>query len=266
MKIAKMISILAISIFLCMPSFAGVIFQDNFDEYTNTITGWSQVASSVTLDKTGGIKKSQCARVNYTGEGTGPYWFSYNISSHHLSDIYVRFYFKVDNPSGGCKFLKLFGHKDSTNGAYANTTFMIDYTKGELYDISYGDGSTLANDCQDVITYKGTSTDSNISILKYTDTFDPRDGKWHSFEAHIKYNDNGQRNGVYQVWIDGKLWLYATNIKNRNDLDPKYFNSVDLANYCSRYFEHSWNLWYDDVVISTDPIGPFVPSGLRISK
>lgn len=229
-----------------------IIFEDNFDSYTNTITGWS-TSDSISLQNTGGINNSKCARAYYTRSGTTPYWFSKSVANRNLSEIYVRFYFKVDNPSGGAKFLKLFGVQNSPSG-YANTTFMINYYSGTLYEISYGAGG-IENDTQTVIRYNGYKTDPNVNIVHASNAFDPRDGQWHCFEAHMKYNDNGQRNGVYQIWIDGQLRIHATNVVNRNDSNSRFFSTVDLANYCHSNFTTPWNLWYDNVVISTTPIG-----------
>ena len=231
---------------------AEIVFQDDFDSYSTTITGWS-IGDNISLQQNGGINNSKCAHISYTREGTSPYWFSRNISDQNLNEIYVRFYFKVDDPSGGCKFLKLFGKINSPSG-YANTTFMINYFNSTLYEISYGAGG-IENDTADVIRYSGYTTDSRVSVLEASGPFDPRDGAWHCFEAHIKYNDNGQRNGIYQVWVDGELYVHATNVVNRNDLNSMFFASVDLANYSSSALTHSWNLWYDNVVISTTPIG-----------
>jgi hypothetical protein len=72
----------------------------------------------------------------------------------------------------------------------------------------------------------------------------------------MKYNDNGKRNGHYRVWIDGKLRLYANNVKNRNDLNSLFFGSVQLANYCHSNWEKTWHLWYDNVIIADQYIGP----------
>ena len=106
-----------------------------------------------------------------------------------------------------------------------------------------------------VIRCNGTKTDLAVNIIQKTADVDPRDNRWHSFEAHMKYSENGRRNGIYRVWIDGELRLHAINVKNRHDTNSMFLKSVDLANYSSDQQEHDWNLWYDNVVISTTPIG-----------
>jgi len=252
------ITVSTVVIFLLMLGYAQarIIFQDDFDGYTDSPGnhGWG-ISSNISLQPSGGMNNSQCVMVTYDRPGTPPYWFGRNVSDENLQEIYVRFYFKVDDPSGGCKFLKLFGKENSPQG-YANSTFAINYFSGQLSEVSYGDGSGVSNDTQHVIRYNGSHTDSNVSIVNSSDTFDPRDGKWHCFEANMKYNDNGKRNGHYRVWIDGKLRLYANNVKNRNDLNSLFFGSVQLANYCHSNWEKTWHLWYDNVIIADQYIGP----------
>ena len=132
----------------------------------------------------------------------------------------------------------------------------MNYYSNTLNDVQYGGGDGLSNDGQRIIRFNGTRSDENVTIHKSTGEFDPRDGKWHCFEAHMKYNDNGQRNGIYRVWIDGEMRLHAANVKNRNDLNSRFFESVQLANYCHSNWSHLWHLWFDDVVIADEPIGP----------
>lgn len=256
MKRWHMIILVTISaIFIGGTTEARVIFQDDFDSYSDSPEnhGWG-TSSNISLQTSGGVNNSHCAMVTYDRSGTSPYWFGVNVANENMSEIYVRFYFRVDDPSGGCKFLKLFGIRNGDS--YANSTFGLNYYSNTLNDVQYGGGDGLSNDSQRIIRFNGTRSDENVTIHKSTGEFDPRDGKWHCFEAHMKYNDNGQRNGIYRVWIDGEMRLHAANVKNRNDLNSRFFESVQLANYCHSNWSHLWHLWFDDVVIADEPIGP----------
>jgi hypothetical protein len=217
------------------------------------------------LSTRGCFNGTKCARVRYSEPGTGPYWFGKKIDSYNLSEIYVKFYFKVVGPSGGAKFLKIFGEPNDPEG-YANTTFAIKYHTGSLSEISYGDGTSKTNDTQHIIKYDGKTKDEEVNIIHSTDQIDIADGNWHLFKAHIKYNRNGKRDGVYRVWVDGVLRVHAENIKNRNDRNSMNIRSVDLANYSPS--NNNWELWYDEIVISTksDSTGAELspPTGLKI--
>jgi hypothetical protein len=254
-------SIVLIPLFYA-PAFAQIIFQDNFDQYSSTITGW-KTGSQVYLEKSGGVNGSQCVRVNYTGQGTAQYVLSKMVGQHNLQEIYVRFYFKLGpNASGGAKFLKLFGKTNSPSG-YANATFALQYASNRLMEVSYGRGTGTVNDTQDVIRYDGSmKTDYAVAQHTSSSAFSPTIGKWHAYEAHIRYNDDNQRNGIFRVWIDGQLKVHATNLTNRHNSNSKFFDEVGLGNYGANGKTNvNWNLYYDEVVISRQYIGPIGSGG-----
>lgn len=247
-----------LSIFVLLPTAYGaqMYFQDDF-EYSDSIGnhGWGSPDSNIEQMSSGGLNNSGCIRVRYDHKGTPGYWLGVNVSALNLSDIYVRFYFKRTSwVEGGCKFLKIFGKSNDPQG-YANTSFQLNYSGGDLFEVSYGAGYAYANDTQSVIRYRGDHSDESVVVHTSKGTFDPPDDRWVCFEAHIKYNTNGNRDGEYQVWIDGTLWLNATNIVNRNDANSQYIRSVDLANYTHPWSD-TWYLWYDSIVISDSYIGP----------
>ncbi len=236
---------------------AGIIFEDNFDGYSDSPLnhGWSVMGSQVAATTTGGFKGTRGIEITYNSPGYGNFVFNKNIADLKLNGMYVRFYFKVDNPSGGSKFMKFFGVRNGDN--YANTTFAINYFGSNLYEISYGDGQGISNDTASVIRYAGNVvSDDKVKVLVAKGPFDPRDGRWHCFETYMRYNNNDQRNGEYKVWIDGGLWVHATNVKNRNDLNSLFFDRVELGGYTHNNWSHTWHLWYDNVVFSDQYIGP----------
>jgi hypothetical protein len=248
--------LIAIAIVHSKPAFARIIFQDNFDQHDSSITGWN-TGSQVYLEKSGGVNNSQHVRVNYTHQHTLPYVFSKMIGEHNLNEIYVRFYFKIGpKAEGGSKFLKLFGKRDDPTG-YANSTFTMQYETSRIFEVSYGRGAKTVNDTQDYIRFNGKQTDPAVKILTYTSPFSPTVDKWHCFEVHMRYNDDNQRNGIYRVWIDGQLRVHATNITNRHNSNSRFFGEVALGNYGAHGKGNvNWNLHYDELVISTQYIGP----------
>jgi len=261
MKYLKQLFVFLFIISASHTSYGKIFFQSDFDSHSDPLSmpGW-KTGSNVSLDPNGGLNFSQCVRVCYTSGGTGPYLLSHSIGNLNLSELYIRFYFKVDKPSGGAKFLKLFGKRNDPVG-YANSTFGLHYYDGNLKEISYGSGSSVKNDTQTIIRYNGKHTDRNVIIQHASRPFMPVNGQWHCFEAHIKYNGNWKRDGLYEVWIDGKLRIKATNIKNRNEKNSMYFERVGLANYCHNpAFKQPWTLWYDNFIISDEYIGPIKPA------
>jgi hypothetical protein len=254
--IAFLIVIVIFAINHSTPACARIIFQDNFDHHDSSITGWI-TGAQVYLEKSGGVNNSQHVRVNYTHQHTLPYVFSKLIGEHNLTEIYVRFYFKVGpNAEGGSKFLKLFGKRDDPIG-YANTTFTMQYETNRIFEASYGRGTKTVNDTQDYIRFNGKQTDPAVTINTYTSHFSPTIGYWHCFEVHMRYNDDNRRNGIYRVWIDGRLRVHATNVINRHNSNSRFFGEVALGNYGAHgKSDVDWNLHYDELVISTQYIGP----------
>jgi len=80
--------------------------------------------------------------------------------------------------------------------------------------------------------------------------------QWVCFEMMMKANDPGQANGEMAYWIDGALADERTDMAWRDSADLK-LNMVRLQHYLetSDAQSHSNRIWFDDVVVSTEPIG-----------
>jgi hypothetical protein len=227
-----------------------IVFQDDFG---SGLIGWT-IGSHVTLAQTGGMDGSPAVRIRYERSGTQPHILSRKLPGKH-QELYIRFHFKVVGfPSGGAKFLKVRAFRNNTN--YANTTWAIDQKSGSLREVSFGAGR-MVNDTQETINYSGRLRGETgpVRIVRAAGPYRIREGEWQSFEAQIKLNSSGQRDGVYRVWIDDRLILHAENIVNRNDENPLHINQLLLGDYCQKSWAAPWELYYDDVVIATDPIG-----------
>jgi len=79
-------------------------------------------------------------------------------------------------------------------------------------------------------------------------------GRWYCFEAMIKLNEPGKRDGEQAFWVDGKNLLHMTDMRWRES-DILRLNMLNLELYYG-HPEHDMSVWFDDVVIDTDYIGP----------
>jgi hypothetical protein len=81
-------------------------------------------------------------------------------------------------------------------------------------------------------------------------------GKWVCLEMMMKANDVGQKNGEMAYFIDGQLAHQVTTMQWRTTADLG-LNMVRLQHYMttSGAQSHSNQVWFDDVVVSTQPIG-----------
>jgi len=80
--------------------------------------------------------------------------------------------------------------------------------------------------------------------------------KWVCFEMTMKANTPGQQDGEMAYWIDGNLAHEKKDVAWRTTTDLE-LNMVRLQHYneTSDVNGHSNRIWFDDVVVSTKPIG-----------
>jgi hypothetical protein len=192
-------------------------------------------------------------------------WAQYNVASLNTKDIYIEFWAQMPGLKEGCKFVKIFG-QNLTQGSYADTTIATDYTGvdyGAIRQISFGDGTALANDSQNVINLNGSnpqwigrSYGTAVVQTPQMSAFSSSDWGtgWHHFRIHVKFNDgttaqNEVPNGEYYLEVDGKIYVDATGIYNRNPAN----GPIDYIGFFgwAQSDTGSFQLWYDDIRIST---------------
>lgn len=192
-------------------------------------------------------------------------WAHYNVATLHTEDIYIEFWAKMPGVKEGCKFLKVFGERITPTN-YANTTIYTNYNGGDygaVTQVAFGDGTTEANDTQNAINLNGrnpqaigrsygqatvqTPQMSNFSSSDWGTT-------WHHFKIHIKFNSgttaqNEVPNGEYYLEIDGKVYVNATGLYNRNPTNGP-INFIGFFGWAQTESQ-PFQLWYDDIRIST---------------
>ncbi|MCB9895090.1 MAG: hypothetical protein H6839_11620 [Planctomycetes bacterium] len=83
-------------------------------------------------------------------------------------------------------------------------------------------------------------------------------GWWVCVECRAKLNTPGKKDGLNQLWIDGRLECERSGLDWRNDYDEFGINAVFLEAYWNKGSPVTQKRWYDNFVISTEPIGPMV--------
>jgi hypothetical protein len=83
-------------------------------------------------------------------------------------------------------------------------------------------------------------------------------GRWVCVEARARLNTPGEKDGLNQLWIDGRLESERRNLDWRGSYDDYGINAVFLEAYWNRGSPVDQSRWIDDFVISTKPIGPIV--------
>lgn len=216
----------------------------------------------------------------YTLEGSYPapglggqyIWADYTVASLNTEDIYIEFWAKMPGVKEGSKFLKIFGvHPIGTN-SYADMTFATNYAGGDygaMRQVTFGDGSKLANDGQNVINLNGQypswiGRSFGIATVQTPQmrAFSSADWgtAWHHFRIHLKFNSgtssqNEVPDGEIYLEIDGKVYVNATGLYNRNPANGP-IDRIEFFGWAQSE-PQPFQVWYSDIRIST---GGFVSS------
>jgi hypothetical protein len=83
-------------------------------------------------------------------------------------------------------------------------------------------------------------------------------GRWVCVESRAKLNTPGKKDGLNQLWIDGRLEAERKNLDWRGSYDRHGINAVFLETYWNKGSPVTQSRWSDNFVISTRPIGPVV--------
>ncbi len=83
-------------------------------------------------------------------------------------------------------------------------------------------------------------------------------GWWVCVEARAKLNTPGRKDGINQLWIDGRLEAERRNLDWRGNFSERGINAVFLEAYWNSGSPVDQSRWIDNFVVSTRPIGPVV--------
>ena len=85
-------------------------------------------------------------------------------------------------------------------------------------------------------------------------------GWWVCVEARAKLNTPGKKDGLNQLWIDGRLQAERRNLDWRGEFIERGINAVFLEAYWNHGSPVDQTRWIDNFVVSSKPIGPVVCS------
>lgn len=120
----------------------------------------------------------------------------------------------------------------------------------------------------------GIGTDGRLKSTKYNDFnnlrwlgfkagttplyHDTNAGQWYCIVAHAKLNTPGQKNGVFEFWINDTLQASSTNLDWHSswnqDAAQLKINAVFFENYWNAGSPKEQERYFDNLLISTQPI------------
>jgi hypothetical protein len=80
-------------------------------------------------------------------------------------------------------------------------------------------------------------------------------GQWHCIETHVRLNDAGQANGVFELWIDGAPEAQRTGLDWVGSYTRYGLNAIFLENFWNAGSPAAQERYLDNFVVSTRPIG-----------
>jgi len=200
------------------------------------------------------------------GRTPGSYFRPVDDGSSDYREIYWRMYLKhaADWTGGG-------GDKLSRAIVFAGTN----WSEAMIAHIWSGNSS---RDGQNDSRYylfldpaSGTDEQGNLQTTKYNDfdnlrwlgkvkgqtpLFDASHvGRWYCVEAHVRLNDAGQSNGVFELWIDDNVEASITDMNWLGSYDDYGINAIFFENYWNSGSPQVQERFFDNIVVSTERIG-----------
>ena len=80
-------------------------------------------------------------------------------------------------------------------------------------------------------------------------------GAWYCVEAHVKLNDSGVKNGVFELWINSNLEAQETTLNWVSSYSAYGINAIYFENYWNAGAPVAEDRFFDNIVVSTQRIG-----------
>ena len=213
------------------------------------------------------------------GKTPDPYFKAVDAGTANYREIFWRIY--VKNQSGWISS----GNNEKFTRAivFANSNW-AEAAIGHLW--SGSSGSSVYHLLLDPAS--GTDTAGNLVTTQYNDfanltwlgavsgatpIFDSNHvGQWYCVEAHMKLNDAGQSNGVFEFWVNGNLDAQKTGMNWLGSYNSYGINAVFFENYANTPVPVQEERYFDNIAVSTQRIGcisgdatpPSPPTGLTV--
>jgi hypothetical protein len=80
-------------------------------------------------------------------------------------------------------------------------------------------------------------------------------GKWYCMQAHMKLNDPGQSNAIFEFWLNGVQEARMTGFNWVGSFNAYGINALFIENYDNDGAPATQERYFDNLVVSTQPIG-----------
>lgn len=195
------------------------------------------------------------------GSTPSAYFKAVDAGTANYREIYWRFYIRT---SSGW----------ATNGTDKITRAIV-FAGSNWQEAAIGHlwtgGTGTSQDYAFLDPASGTDAAGNVLTTEYNDfahltwlgaaqgqlsIFDAaHSNQWYCIETHMKLNDAGATNGVFEYWINGALQARDTNLNWLGAYSAYGINAIFLENYTNNGAAQAQDRYFDNFVVSTQPIG-----------
>jgi hypothetical protein len=160
----------------------------------------------------------------------------------------------------------------ATSGADKFTRAIVmaadDWSEAAIGHVWSGSGPTT-QDYYVLDPARGTTAAGTVATIGYNDFANfawlgaargsapvlARTGEWYCVEAHMRLNTPGMSDGVFELWVNGSLDAQRTGLDWVGRYTEYGINTLFLENYINKGAARAQVRDYDDLVVSTEPIG-----------
>lgn len=191
-----------------------------------------------------------------------PYMKPVDAGERHYREIYWRFYLRRDPHwvgGGGDKLTRATSFVSGESWAQAMIAHVWSGAAPWQEHLVADPASGIDPRTGRVLTHRYNDF-RNITWLGAargpTRVFDAeRAGRWMCVEAHVRLNDPGVENGVFELWVDGRAEARASDLNWVGRYEEFGINAVFLENYWNAGSPARQSRYVDDFVVSTKRVG-----------
>ena len=176
----------------------------------------------------------------------------------HFNDIYWRMYVKHQKGWAGApaKMSRATGFVSSQwNQAFISHVWSsgLPLTLDPATGVTDGQVVTTVYNDFDHLRWLGNKPVGKFQIHATSES-----GRWVCVESRVRLNTPGQKDGFAALWVDGLLDTVRTNMDFLGTYPGRgrFVNGIFLEAYWNDGSPSDQYRWYDDFVVSTQPIGP----------
>jgi len=242
------------------------IWYDDFDDVKTYLESTGELDFDEYFGSRGGSMKAGFRKGEIEGEGNRKLAFgdfpsetSVVAKGKHFDEIYWRIYVKHEYGWTG----------SPAKMSRATSIVSQNWQQAMIAHVWSGDNNCLTLDPArgvkgqtDSILTTGYNDFENLSWLGNKPCSDfqisstGESGYWVLVEASARLNTPGKSDGSSRLWIDGQLEAERVNLNFRGSYTKHGINAVFLESYWNDGAIKTEGRWFDNFVVSTEPIGP----------